>query len=113
MVAPPTMPGDSSNPHPQMTSNPTHARDSPSAGYMTLGSLSSPSLARAFPLRVEMMEGYMSNHISQITFSASDMFNVHLLKQQEVQSTPRFLVALSLLKINVNLITVCIAELHV
>ena len=81
MVSPPIKPGEGSVP--QMTYEPTGSTSSASA-YVTLGSLSSPSLSRALPLRVEMMEGYMSNHISQITFSASDMFNVHLIKQQEV-----------------------------
>ncbi len=56
-----------------------------SSTYVTLGSLAGPSISKALPLRVEMMEGYMSNHISQITFSASDMFNVHLIKQQGVR----------------------------
>ncbi len=42
-------------------------------------------LEKRLPQRIELMEGYMSNHISHITFSTSDMLNVHLLKKQEVR----------------------------
>lgn len=59
------------------------ARMSSASTYVTLESLGT-SLAKSLPLRIELSEGYMSNQIPHITFSTSDMFNVHFLKQQEV-----------------------------
>lgn len=37
-----------------------------------------------FPLRVQFLEGYMSNHVPHLTFSTADIYNIHLLKRQEV-----------------------------
>ena len=71
-------------PHPEMELTASApSPPSPPSTYTTVECLSS-TLAKALPLRVELMEGYMSNSIPHITFSASDMFNIHLLKQQEV-----------------------------
>ena len=78
MVAPPTKPRKERGDRPR----PASASSSAST-YTTLESLSTV-LLKALPLRIELMEGYMSNNVSQITFSTSDMFNIHLAKQQEV-----------------------------
>ena len=37
-----------------------------------------------FPLRVQFLEGYMSSHVPHLTFSTADIYNIHLLKRQEV-----------------------------
>lgn len=37
-----------------------------------------------FPLRVQILEGYMSSHVPHLTFSTADIYNIHLLKRQEV-----------------------------
>jgi len=41
-------------------------------------------MGKSLPLRIEMQEGYMSSTVPAVTFSASDVFNIHLIKQQEV-----------------------------
>lgn len=81
MVAPPTKPRKEKG---ISCGRPRPASSSSTSSYTTLESLST-ILLKALPLRIELMEGYMSNSVPQITFSTSDMFNIHLAKQQEVR----------------------------
>lgn len=37
-----------------------------------------------FPLQVQILEGYMSSHVPHLTLSTADIYNIYLLKRQEV-----------------------------
>lgn len=37
-----------------------------------------------FPLQVQILEGYMSSYVPHLTLSTADIYNIHLLKRQEV-----------------------------
>lgn len=37
-----------------------------------------------FPLQVQILEGYMSSYVPHLTLSTADVYNIHLLKRQEV-----------------------------
>ena len=37
-----------------------------------------------FPLQIQILEGYMSSHVPHLTLSTADVYNIHLLKRQEV-----------------------------